>query len=108
MKQYHRIDYAFRPKSYWTDSDPLSAILRNVKGENRRRMIRDHWRAGKLDELDPGLLGEEVDAETRERLGRIHPSFMGGEYMPGYQTDLPVRVGMPLRLPPNGSAHLMG
>lgn len=67
----------------------LSAILRNVKGENRRQMIRDHWRAGKLDELDSNVLSEEVDERTRSRLGKIHPSFMGGEYMPGY---LPLEV----------------
>ena len=84
MKQYPKIDYAFRPEIYWSDVDPFSAILRNVKGENRRRMIHDHWRAAKLDELDSNLLSEEVDERTRNRLAKIHPSFMGGEYMPSY------------------------
>jgi hypothetical protein len=36
-KLYAGIDYEFRPASYWTTpSDPLKAILRNVKGRNRR------------------------------------------------------------------------
>ena len=31
-KLYAGIDYEFRPKSFWTAaSDPLAAILRNVK-----------------------------------------------------------------------------
>jgi hypothetical protein len=30
-----------------------------------------------------------MDEGTRDRLGKIHPSFMGGEYMPGY---LPLEV----------------
>jgi len=84
MKTYHGIKYSFRPLSYWEDSDPLSAILRNVKGENRRQMIRDYWNEGRLEDLDLKLLVDEVDDDVRGRLGRIHPSFMGGEYLPGY------------------------
>jgi hypothetical protein len=84
MKKYPKIRYGYRPKSYWKDADPLSAILRNVTGENRRRMIRDYWRAGKLEELDPELLKDVADEQVRKNLGRIHPSFMGGEYLPGY------------------------
>ncbi len=84
MKKYARIRYGFRPQSYWEDADPLSAILRNVTGENRRRMITDYWHAGRLEELDSNLLRDEPDDESRMRLGRIHPSFMGGEYLPHY------------------------
>ena len=84
MKKYKGICYGFRPASYWEDLDPLSAILRNVTGENRRQMITDNWNAGKLEELDPALLNDVLDDAARQRLGRIHPSFMGGEYLPGY------------------------
>ncbi len=84
MKKFKGIRYSFRPKSYWKDSDPLSAILRNVTGENRRRMITDYWNAGCLEELDTALLNDELDSETRESLGGIHPSFMGGEYLLGF------------------------
>ena len=78
MKKYASIRYGFRPQSYWEDADPLSAILRNVTGENRRRMITDYWNAGRLEELDGALLRDEPDEESKLRLGRIHPSFMGG------------------------------
>lgn len=84
MKKYSGIRYGFRPKTYWEDADPLSAILRNVKGENRRQMITDYWNAGRLEELDPSLLVDEPSEDTRWRLGLIHPSFMGGEYLPSY------------------------
>jgi hypothetical protein len=89
MKKYPGIRYPFRPESYWSETDPLAAILRNVTGENRRRMIADYWRAGKLEELDPALLRDEAAPETITRLGRIHPSFLGGEYLPAY---LPAEV----------------
>jgi hypothetical protein len=84
MKKYQSIRYGFRPKSYWAETDPLSAILRNVTGENRRQMITDYWASGRIEELDITLLQDEVDTSIRTRLGRIHPSFMGGEYLPSY------------------------
>jgi hypothetical protein len=80
--KYPGIDYTYAPASYWSDADPLAAILRNVKGENRRKMIRDYWENGQLEELDPSLLSDVLDEDARKRLGRIHPSFMGGEYLP--------------------------
>ena len=84
MKKYKGIRYGFRPKSYWEETDPLSAILRNVTGENRRQMITDYWVSGRFDELDSSLLNDELDDETRNNLGGIHPSFMGGEYLASY------------------------
>ena len=85
MKAYPDINYAFSPLTYWEQRDLLHSILRNVKGENRRQMILDYFREDRLDELEENLLQDEVDDETRKRLGGIHPSFMGGEYLPGYQ-----------------------
>ena len=84
MKKYQGIRYGFRPKSYWAETDPLSATLRNVTGENRRQMITDYWASGRIEELDVSLLQDEVDADTRTNLGRIHPSIMGGEFLPPF------------------------
>lgn len=89
MKKYKGVRYGYRPKSYWEDPDPLASILRNIKGENRRQMITDYWKAGRLEELEPSILLDEQDDETRKRRGMIHPSFMGGEYLPSY---LPLEV----------------
>jgi hypothetical protein len=85
MKTFKGINYDFRSESYWDNvSDPLAAILQNVKGTNRRRMIIDYWNAGKIEELN-SLLVDSLDDDQRNRLGQIHPSFMGGEYLPDYQ-----------------------
>jgi len=84
MKKYPNIDYTQRPHSYWDDQDVLSALLRNVKGTHRRQMITDYWRQGRVTELDEELLKDTLSSESRERLSRIHPSFMGGEYLPDY------------------------
>jgi hypothetical protein len=80
MKRYPDIDYKQRPDSYWADEDVLAALLHNVKGRERREMIRAYWEEGRLEELDPMFLQQALTEEQRERLGRIHPSFMGGEY----------------------------
>jgi hypothetical protein len=87
-KLYPEIDYEFRPQSFWTAaSDPLAAILRNVKGRNRREMIRDYYAAGKLDQLSDELLRDSLSDEARISLGKIHPTFMGGEYLPNYRRE---------------------
>jgi hypothetical protein len=87
VKQFKDINYDFRPESYWEATEPLAAILRNVKGTNRRQMIIDYWKAGKLDELEKPLLSDSLDDDQRTRLGQLHPSFMGGEYLPDYQPN---------------------
>ena len=81
-------DYDFRPESYWSPAlSPLDAALRNVKGCNRREMIRDYHSRGILPALSDNLLRDTLDEDTRRRLDLIHPSFMGGEYLPGYRRD---------------------
>jgi hypothetical protein len=82
---YDGVDYDFRPESFWVVADPLAAILRNVKGRNRREMIQDYYAAGKLDELCNELLNDSLDEDARRSLGQIHPTFMGGEYLPNYR-----------------------
>ena len=65
FKRFEGIDYEFRPKSYWdTFDDPLQAILKNVKGTNRRQMIRDYWEAGRIEELFDTHLLDELGKKT--------------------------------------------
>jgi hypothetical protein len=52
------------------------------KGRNRREMIRAFFAEGNLDALCDELLSDTLDEEVRDSIGRIHPSFMGGEYLP--------------------------
>ena len=89
MSTTHPTRDSFRPSSYWEEDDPLTTILRNVKGTNRRQMITDFWNAGQLDELDPAHLEDETDPGLRRFLESIDPSFMGGEYLPDF---LPTEV----------------
>ena len=85
--RFRGIDYSFRPASYWDDTSVLHATLRNVKGENRRRLIRDFHAAGHLDQVEPGLAKDILSDDERRSLGRIHPTFFGGEYLPDYRAE---------------------
>jgi hypothetical protein len=88
IKFYTGIDYDFRPESYWAPAgNPLVAVLRNVKGRNRREMIRDYHSNGLLPALSDNLLRDTLEEDTQRSLDLIHPSFMGGEYLPDYRRD---------------------
>jgi hypothetical protein len=81
MNQYN---LGFRPSTYWETPD---TVLANIKGEQRRRAIRKLLDAGDVEVLEERLLAESLTDEERRALGRLHPSLMGGEYLPTYQGD---------------------
>jgi hypothetical protein len=76
--RYSDIDYEFQASSYWEPPGALvAAVLRNVKGTERREMIRNLLRRGRPAEVLPELTFTELSQEVRERLCGIHPSFIG-------------------------------
>jgi hypothetical protein len=95
-KRLKEFDLDFRPDDYSDVEDPISAVLVNVKGTQRREMITDilsgrakAWAeqlgAGPLvelmlSELAPGIAAESLPDAME--LGHVHPSFMGGEFLP--------------------------
>ena len=87
MKKYPGIDYTFTPESYWVDKEVLQALLRNVKGAERRKMIKSYYENGNFQELEDSFSKVSLSDEERFRLASIHPMFMGGEYLPDYGTE---------------------
>ena len=82
MKRYRGIKYSFRPKSYWGEDNVLQALLRDVKGAERRKMIKAYYEKGNFQELEEAFTKASLSDEERFRLASIHPMFMGGEYLP--------------------------
>lgn len=76
-------DLAFRPATYWPEDSLRVALLGNVKGQVRRRMILDALASG--DRPPAALLAPALPEPLRQEFGRIHPMFMGGEYLPDYE-----------------------
>ena len=88
---------AYRPQSYWEHSNPLDEILAGISGQNRRRLIRNLWNEGKLDEIHDELLKDELTVDVRGALDSIHPSWMGGEYLPAKLAGTAVIATISLR-----------
>ena len=86
-KRYPNINYKFRPKSYWKDEDPEQAILKNIKGQYRKEQIKKALAQGNLKSLPEDILQETLSEESRCAYGRVHPSLMGGEYLPEYEKE---------------------
>jgi len=73
-KLHTAINYHFQPISYWlSEPNPLEVALRNVKGRNRREMIRDYYSRGLLPTLSENLLRDTLNEDTRSSIGQIEP-----------------------------------
>jgi hypothetical protein len=86
-------DLSYRPRTYWEHDDAISAITANIKGTLRREMVVDVLTAegakrslyeAAIGSLDSSFLESEAEPELKRSLGLIHPSWMGGEYLPDY------------------------
>lgn len=83
------IDFSFRPATYWPEQESLELLISRIKGEQRRLRGEVLVREGRIDELreliEGGLLSDDLSDHDREEWGRLHPSNLGGEYLP--ETD---------------------
>ena len=75
------IDLSFRPTTYFGPLPLETHLLAQVTGHERREFLRVVIAAGD-EALFPDLLASTLDDETREAIGRLHPTLMGGEYLP--------------------------
>jgi hypothetical protein len=81
------IDLAYRPKSYFWPPSVQTHLMSRVKGAERRAALK-HWiKEGRLDVVPPYLSQSALSEPDRASIGRIHPAFMGGEYLPDMTSD---------------------
>ena len=79
------IDRSCRPASYWEHADARAAVLQNIKGQNRRVVVARHVDGVVPDSvLDLEVLADTITEDDRRALGALHPSWLGGEYLPDY------------------------
>ena len=75
-------DLDFGPETYWPWLPEPALMLARIKGLARRAAARAVLEAGGPAALDPSLFEESLAETERRAVGRLHPSFMGGEYLP--------------------------
>ena len=81
-RQTYGIDLEFRPTTYFWAKEHGIALVSDIKGAQRRRLYAGALESGLTDLIDPDFLSHDLASDQRRLLGRIHPSFMGGEYLP--------------------------
>jgi hypothetical protein len=79
-------NYEYRPVSYFSELDLKTVVLGSITGEERRRDVQARLESS---DFDPEVWGDwltdsTLDDRTRRYLGGIHPSLMGGEYLPSF------------------------
>jgi len=75
-----KIDLNYKPYSYFSYKT-LGIPVDEIKGAVRRHYVKRALQFGVYD-LDPIFLKLKLSEGERRALGRIHPAFMGGEYLP--------------------------
>lgn len=76
------IDLGFRPKSYFWPMGMDTHLLSRIKGAERKAALTTLIESGRLEDIPEFLAQSALSDEERKALGRIHPAFMGGEYLP--------------------------
>lgn len=76
------IDADFRPRTYFRPQGLDAHLLSRVKGSLLRKRLQELLQEGRVEELRALLAGPGVTDEDRNALEKIHPMFMGGNYLP--------------------------
>lgn len=85
------VDLSFRPTSYFWPIAHETHVIAAIKGERRRNAIRNAFDSNTLTPLDRYYSVPVLQQQDRLALGRLHPSFMGGEYLPNRkETELEI------------------
>jgi hypothetical protein len=76
------INLSFRPSGYFWPLGAQTHLLATIKGAVRKAAARRLIADGRMHELPDFLLRSALTDDERLALGRLHPDFMGGEYLP--------------------------
>lgn len=78
------LDFDYAPAGYRDAPGPTAALLLNVKGDLRRRLLRDVAGGRGGIGLGSPLWSETSSDFASGILGRAHPQWLGGEFLPDY------------------------
>ena len=75
------IDLSFRPAGYFWAREHGITLTSDIKGEERRRLYEQALLDGDED-IHDAISSPALSNDARTAIGRLHPDFMGGEYLP--------------------------
>jgi hypothetical protein len=75
-------ELSFRPSSYWEPDTSYKEILANIKGADRKKWVKEAIEGGRMSDIEEWMLMEKLSDSDRIAIGKIHPRYMGGEYLP--------------------------
>jgi len=75
-------DDSFIPGSYWQNCSVEQTITGSICGVARRETVEQALAEGTLEQLPDFLLQDRLSEQQQQLLSSIHPSLMGGEYLP--------------------------
>jgi hypothetical protein len=78
----NKLDLDYRPQSYFW-ADEIGVLLTSqIKGAQRKALYERFVRDGSEEDIDELLSKPKLSDQERDFIGKIHPSLMGGEYLP--------------------------
>jgi hypothetical protein len=82
---YAGINLEFRPSDRLFPMTAEKLLLSRVKGTWRREVLTMAVAEDYLNEVDPFFTQVALDNEERRARAAVHPTFMGGEYLPDFE-----------------------
>jgi len=76
------IDLAYRPESYFWAYDNDIKLASDIKGAERKAMYERAIESGDTELANAIIAAPELTPAERKAQSSIHPSWMGGEYLP--------------------------
>ena len=73
-------DMDFRPKTYWVYGEREQQMKATVLGDLRRQTAQEMLDGDRP--YDPWYFEESITDEEKTIWTRVHPKFMGGEFLP--------------------------
>ncbi len=81
------IDLAYRPESYFWARDSNIKLSSDIKGAERKALYERAIQSGNTVLANSLIADPDLSPDQRTSLGRMHPNFMGGEYLPDREDE---------------------
>ncbi len=85
MSSFDGIDLTFKPAERLFPMPAERYLLSKVKGTWRREVLALAVEEDRLNGVDPFFTTTALTKEERRDRSAVHPSFMGGEYLPDFE-----------------------